>query len=177
MAKNIEFVQQRTIATRAAQVDLAAEWVWEEKTVANWDTDLTLLNTLMEAEQDAEAAMLASRGETDAALDQLHSLTGRCLRMAKNRYRDDAARMAVFYNLRAEAGSRAGKLQEALEWESAWEKTAATWSPLPNLTLAAFKAGRRPAGGLRHQAHPMGICRRRAGCPWPGAERELRGLV
>ena len=148
MAKNIEFVQQRTIATRAAQVDLAAEWVWEEKTVANWDTDLTLLNTLMEAEQDAEAAMLASRGETDAALDQLHSLTGRCLRMAKNRYRDDAARMAVFYNLRAEAGSRAGKLQEALEWESAWEKTAATWSPLPNLTLAAFKASRLAAAAL-----------------------------
>lgn len=148
MAKNIEFIHQRTVATRAAQADLAAEWVWEEKTLAEWDTGLTLLNTLMEAEQDSEAEMLAKRGETDAALDLLQSLTGRCLRMAKNRYREDSARMAVFQNLRVESGSRAGKLQEALEWESAWEKTGANWSPLPNLTLAGFKASRLAAAAL-----------------------------
>lgn len=148
MAKNIEFIHQRTVATRAAQADLAAEWVWEEKTLAEWDTGLTLLNTLMEAEQDSEAEMLAKRGETDAALDLLQSLTGRCLRMAKNRYREDSARMAVFQNLRVESGSRAGKLQEALEWESAWEKTGPSWSPLPNLTLAGFKASRLAAAAL-----------------------------
>lgn len=148
MASNIEFIQERAIATRAAQASLAATWVWDEKTLAQWDTDLSLLAILIESEQDTEAEMLAMRGDTDTALEILQSLTARCLRMAKNRYRDDAARMAVFQHLRSESGSRSGKLQEALEWESGWEKTEPAWVPLPGVLLAEFKTRRLAAAAL-----------------------------
>lgn len=147
MAQNIEFTQQRAIATTAAQKSLAPGWVWDEKTIVQWDADLDLLDTQMEAEQDAKAEMIAQRGTADSAIDTLHDLTARCLRMAKNRYRNDPAKLAVFQNLRADAGSRAGKLQDALEWESGWEKTDAAWVPLPGMTLAGFKTSRLAAGG------------------------------
>jgi hypothetical protein len=145
MAQNIEFTLQRAVATRAAQTSLSPGWVWEEKTLVQWDTSITGLETQMETETDAEAEMIAKRGETDAAIDALHSLTARSLRMAKNRYRNDPAKLAVFQNLRGDSGSRAGKIQDALEWESGWEKTDALWVPLPGITLANFKTSRLAA--------------------------------
>ena len=102
----------------------------------------------MEVEQDAEADYLAKRGETDTAIDSLHSLSGRCVRMAKNRYRDTPAKLEVIAGLRNDAASRSGKLQDALEWESAWEKLEPTWSPLPGVTLATFKPQRLAAMAL-----------------------------
>lgn len=145
MSKNIEFTLQRAVATRAAQVSLSPGWLWDEKTLLQWDNAITGLENQMEAETDTEAEMIAKRGETDAAIDTLHSLTARSLRMAKNRYRNDPAKLAVFHNLRADAGSRAGKIQDALEWESGWEKTDALWVPLPGMTLASFKTSRLAA--------------------------------
>lgn len=148
MAQNIEFILQRAVATNAAQVSLSPGWVWEEKTLVQWGTAITGLETQMETETDAEAEMIAKRGETDAAIDALHSTTARCLRMAKNRYRDLPAKLAVFQNLRADSGSRAGKIQDALEWESGWEKTDGVWVPLPGQTLAGFKTTRLAATTL-----------------------------
>ena len=148
MAQNIEFTLQRAVATSAAQTSLAGGWIWDEKTPAQWASSITTIETQMEAEADAEAEMIAKRGETDAAIDALHSTTARGLRMAKNRYRNDPAKLAVFHNLRADSGSRAGKIQDALEWESGWEKTDALWAPLPGQTLAGFKTTRLAATTL-----------------------------
>ncbi|MFA6545766.1 MAG: hypothetical protein WCS99_15215 [Limisphaerales bacterium] len=148
MAENIEFILQRAQATKAVQVSISASWVWEEKPVPQWDTSITALVTQMETTQDAEAEYLAKRGETYTAIDAIHTLSGRCLRMAKNRYRNDPAKLDVITRLRNNAGSYAGKLQDALEWESAWEKLDAAWSPLPGVTLATFKPQRIAALAL-----------------------------
>ena len=148
MAKNIEFTMQRSVATKAAQVSLSPGWVWDEKTLPQWDATIAALVTQMETEQDAQAEMLAKRGETDAAIDVLHSTTARSLRMAKNRFRDTPAKLAVFQTQRADAGSRTGMIQDALEWESGWEKTEPTWAPLPGQTLAGFKTSRLAATAL-----------------------------
>ena len=118
MAQNIEFTLQRAVATSAAQTTLAGGWIWDEKTPAQWASSITTIEIQMEAEADAEAEMIAKRGETDAAIDALHSTTARGLRMAKNRYRDLPAKLAVFHNLRADSGSRAGKIQDA-RWQVA----------------------------------------------------------
>ena len=148
MAENIPFTLQRAQATRAVQASIAGSWVWEEKTVAQWDTAIAALITQTEAAQDAEADYLAKRGEAYAAIDAIHSLAGRCLRMAKNRYRNDPAKLEVIATLRNDAGSHAGHLQDALEWESAWEKLDDEWSPLPGVTLATFKPQRLAALAL-----------------------------
>ena len=113
-----------------------------------WDTAITSFVAQMETEQDAEADYLAKRGETEAAIDSIHSLSGRSVRMAKNRYRNDPAKLEVTNRLHNAAASRAGKLQDALEWESAWEKLEPAWSPLPGVTLATFKPQRLAAMAL-----------------------------
>ena len=148
MAENIESTLQRAQATKAVQTSIAATWTWDEMTLPQWDTAITSFVTQMETEQDAEADYLAKRGETEAAIDSIHSLSGRSVRMAKNRYRNDPAKLEVTNRLHNAAASRTGKLQDALEWESAWEKLEPAWSPLPGVTLATFKPQRLAAMGL-----------------------------
>ena len=148
MAENITFTLQRAQATRAVQAAIAGSWVWEEKTILQWDADIAALIAQMETTQDAEADYLATRGTAYAAIDAIHSLAGRCLRMAKNRYRNDPAKLEVIANLHNDSGRHAGQLQDALEWESAWEKLDDAWSPLTGVTLATFKPQRLAAGTL-----------------------------
>ena len=50
-------------ATRDAQSTIAATWVWEEKTVVQWDGSLTAINTKKVAVSDLEADMLAKYAE------------------------------------------------------------------------------------------------------------------
>lgn len=148
MADNIPFILQRAQATKAVQTSISVAWTWDEMTLPQWDTAITSFVAQMEAEQDGEADYLAKRGETDTAIDTLHSLSGRSLRMAKNRYRNDPAKLDVIARLHNDSGSRAGKIQDALEWESAWEKLEPAWSPLPGVTLATFKPQRLAAAAL-----------------------------
>lgn len=148
MAENIPFTLQRSQATHSVQVSIAETWVWEEKTVVQWNAAIVALVAKMEAAQDAEADYLAKRGEAYAAITALHALAGRCLRMAKNRYRTDPAKLEVIANLRNDKASHAGQIQDALEWESAWEKLDDEWSPLPGVTLETFKPQRLAAGTL-----------------------------
>ena len=148
MAENTESTLQRAQSTKAVQTSIAATWIWDEMTLPQWDAASTSFVTQMETEQDAEADYLAKRGETDAAIDSIHSLAGRSVRMAKNRYRDTPAKLEVIARLRNDSASRSGKLQDALEWESAWEKLEPAWSPLPGVTLATFKPQRLAAMAL-----------------------------
>ena len=148
MAENTESTLQRAQSTKAVQTSIAGTWTWDEMTLLQWDTAIAAFVTQMETEQDAEADYLAKRGETDAAIDSIHSLAGRSVRMAKNRYRDTPAKLEVIARLRNDSASRSGKLQDALEWESAWEKLDAAWSPLPGVTLVTFKPQRLAAMAL-----------------------------
>jgi hypothetical protein len=142
MSESLEFVLQRAQGTRAAQAAILLAWVWEEKTLVQWDSSIAAFVLQMEAVEDADADVLGKRGELDAAIEALRSLTRRCLNIAKNKYRNTPAKLEVLAHLKVEAGSRSGKLQEALEWESAWEEVDAAWVPLTGVTLASFKTQR-----------------------------------
>ena len=87
--------------------------------------------------------MLAARGQWDVQLDILHHRTVQASVMAKAKFRNDPATLAVLAPLTASSNSRSETLAEALALESAWAKVAPTWSPLPANTLAAFKTLRK----------------------------------
>lgn len=148
MSDSLDFCLQRAQATRAAQAAIILVWVWEEKSLAQWDAAIAALILQIEAVEDADADTLGKRGDLDAALDALRSLTRRCLSIAKNKYRSTPAKLEVLANLHVEAGSRSGKIQESLEWESAWEEVDAAWVPLTGVTLATFKTQRLAAQTL-----------------------------
>ena len=148
MSDSIDFVLHRAQASRAAQAAIATGWVWEEKTVAQWDSGIAAFILQMEAVEDAAADALGKRGDLDAALEALRSLTRRCLSITKNKFRNTPAKLEVLGLLKVEASSRSGKLQEALEWESAWEEVDVAWVPLTGVNLTSFKTQRLAAQTL-----------------------------
>jgi hypothetical protein len=153
MGESIEFVKDRATKTLSAAKQLASQWTWQEKTVAEMEAALVAFIGDKDANppvagqeeitSDAERAMLAARGAWDAQLDTLHRRTMQGVGMAKSRHRDDPAKLAVLAPLTARGDSRSVTLDEALAWESAWAQVDPAWAPLPANTLPAFQALRR----------------------------------
>lgn len=89
MAQTYEFTLDRAQKTRDAQDEIQAKWLWSEKTLAQWDADIAALETQNETLATTTAAMLAKRGETDTALDNLDQWTGEGLTLMRLRLRND----------------------------------------------------------------------------------------
>lgn len=118
-------------ATRDAQSTIAATWVWEEKTVVQWDGSLTAINTKKVAVSDLEADMLGKRATYETTNGLLHERTVEGLGMARVKWRKDDAKKKILSNLSASGGGRETVQNEAQAWESVWEKFDATWVPNP----------------------------------------------
>ena len=71
----ISVVRTRAQATRDVQVEIAAQWVWPDKTLAQWDTDLTLLTEKERNENAAEQEEHAIRAQRNAAYKSLERFT------------------------------------------------------------------------------------------------------
>ena len=138
MGESIEFIKARAIATLAAANAVASQWVWQEKTIAQMETQHQGITAQENLVGDANGPMLTARAEWDAALDTLHVRTMQGVAMAKTRFRNNPVKLALVENLEARGDSRAAILREALEWEKAWKQTEQTWSPMPANTFAAF---------------------------------------
>jgi hypothetical protein len=143
MAQTYEFTLDRAQKTRGAQDEIKARWTWSEKSLEQWDASIAALIAQNEARALKETAMLAKRGETDTALDQLNSWTGEGLTLMRLRLRNEAEKLATLSTLSANGTSRANKLKEALEWENAWSKIDATFAPTTENTFAAFQTLRK----------------------------------
>jgi hypothetical protein len=166
MPESLNFILTRAIATRNAQESVKDKWVWEEKMVAQWDADVAAARAQQEAVSQQETEMLAQRSALDVALEELHRQTMQGVAMAKVRYRGDAAKRALVKGLSAKGGSRNAILKEALAWESAWEKTDATWSPTVENTFAEFEF-------LRKQCQTLQANASQSRANWRAAAEEL----
>lgn len=89
---SLEAAILRGQATRDAQTAIAATWVWDEKTVAQWNTELTAINTKKVAVSDLEGDMLAKRATYDNGIALLHDRTVEGLGMARVKWRKDDAK-------------------------------------------------------------------------------------
>lgn len=160
MGESTDFVKDRGIKTISAAQQIAGSWTWQEKTIPQMQAALVAIigdNTATppvvgqeETASAVEQVMLAARGTWDVQLDVLHRRTVQGVGMVRNKYRGDAAKLAVVGNLTARGSSRKETLDDALAWESAWGQVDAAWAPLPANTLAAFKTLRNQCEeGLR----------------------------
>lgn len=136
----IEVITLRAQATRDAQTTIAATWLWEEKTVAEWNTALDALNTKKVAVSDLDADQLAARAAYEPTIEALHELTVEGLALARVKWRKDPARKKILSKLSAIGGGRENVQGEAQAWESVWEKFDDTWAPTATNTIAAFRA-------------------------------------
>lgn len=143
MATNYDFTLDRARKTQDAQNSIQAKWIWADKTLAQWDATIQALQTLKEAAAQAVAENLAKRGALDTALDQLDAWTGEGLTLMRLRLRNDPATLATLSTLTANGTSRSIKLQEALDWQQAWQQIDPTFVPTKDNTLAAHTALRQ----------------------------------
>jgi hypothetical protein len=126
-------------ATRDAQTAIAATWVFEEKTVVQWDDTLTAIDAKKVATSDLEGDMLAKRASYQNTIVLLHERTVEGLGLARVKWRKDEAKKAILSTLSASGGGRETVQEQAQAWESVWEKFDATWNPSPTNTIAAFR--------------------------------------
>ncbi len=138
MPSSLEFIVSRARATLSVQELVQCKWVWEEKPIDGWKADIQGFNDLETAEQNAEAAMLECRGRYDEAQATLHDLTVQGVKMARIRYRKDAAKLAIVNRLSADGQSREQILDQAREWSAAWAQLDPGWSPILENTLTDF---------------------------------------
>ena len=135
---------ERALYTLAAQKQIADRWVWTEKDVATWETELAAITTTETGLRDrhgaAHAAWSVAEADWSVGLEELHAATVTGVGVARIRWRRDAERRLVLAALEAGGSTAEEILREAAGWEAAWAELEPTLVPAPGLTLAAFQA-------------------------------------
>jgi hypothetical protein len=135
---SIVFVKERAQATRDAQAQVAAQWLWPERTLAQWDADITGLGTLEAAEAAASAAATAEGATLDGELADVETLCRTVVQVGRAHFRGDEVKGALFQSVRVDASGRQALLSSAQEVHAAWEEADAAWSPWAGVTLAVL---------------------------------------
>lgn len=136
---SIEAIILRAQATSDTQAAIAATWVWDEKTPAEWFADLTAIDTKKIAVSDLEGAQLLARADFQNTITTLHDRTVEGLGMARVKWRKDAAKKAILSTLSASGGGRETVEREAQAWESVWQSFDDTWQPSATNNIADFR--------------------------------------
>lgn len=138
MSSSLLEIEARLQATRDAQTTIAADWVWEEMTVVQWDTQVTGFDTRKAAAVTQEGVMLNARASYEGSIDQLHGKTVLALKLARIKWRDDAPRRTVLSTLHASGKARDSVEKEAQAFAAVWAEFDAAWAPDPLGALADF---------------------------------------
>jgi hypothetical protein len=138
--KSLEFVKQRLIATRNAQVALTAKWQWPEKTVVQWDSDIAGLTQLENTESATRAVLIEHAGQWDAAVAQLYTHARDVARLGRTRFRLDAGKAALFNRVHVQSRGRSGLCKYAATVRDRWQQADPRWQPLPEMQLSAFSS-------------------------------------
>ncbi len=136
----MKFILKRAQATQNAQITVQSTWIWDDKPVLQWDTDIKALRAQQTVVSTKEADMMAKRGVYVKTLDDIHARTVQAVAMFKVRYKHTPEKLAVVQNLSARGDSRDDVLTEARELTSAWNELDPTWAPTTANTLAALQA-------------------------------------
>ena len=99
MRIGIGFILDRAKTTRHAQEDLKFSWMWNEKTLEQWDNEIAGLQRMQEAFSTAEFSRNSTRAALDADLQDLHRRTMQWLAMAKFHFREDLAKYEAIKRL------------------------------------------------------------------------------
>lgn len=141
----MKFIIKRALATQSAQIAVQSTWVWDDKPVTQWDTDIKALQAQQTVVSTKDTDMLTKRGLYDKTLDDIHARTVQAVAMFKVRYKHTPEKLAVVQNLSARGDSRDDILSEAKDLTSAWTELDPAWTPTTTNTLAALQALRATA--------------------------------
>src|SRR5262245_61615669 len=128
---SIEFTRSRAQATRDTQASLVtppANWLWPEKTVIQWDTDITTLDQQI-AEESAKRTQWRNAAELwQAAIDRIQQLTRDVARAGLYHFRNDPVKRLLFESLATDGRSRAEVYEQGLAARESWVEADASWT-------------------------------------------------
>ncbi len=128
---SLEFARTRAQATRDAQVNLAApptSWVWPQRTVPLWDTDLTVFDQLRIAESATRADWRNAAESWQVDLNEIQSITRLVAKIGRVHFRQDAVKRVAFEKLATDGDSRADVYAQGLKARDVWERADPAWT-------------------------------------------------
>jgi hypothetical protein len=143
MRAGINFIITRAKTTRHAQEDLKSIWIWNERTLDQWDNEIADLQRMQETCSSAKFARNSARAALDAGLQEMHRRTMQFLAMAKFHFRNEPSMFEAINRLTSCGEGRRAIAQEAMDLESAWQKAGQEWAPTEVNTFASFQALRK----------------------------------
>ena len=143
---SIDFLKNRVDKTRSVQTQIAADWLWSLRTVAQWQADGEALDKTVEGSlaniaTEAHTIAEAARGDLDTRLEAIHAQTLAVVGVMRVRAQRQPESKAVVDELSAREVSRSGIEKEGAACLSAWklEFGGAAFVPAAELTYAGFR--------------------------------------
>nr|WP_309690436.1 hypothetical protein [Armatimonas sp.] len=137
---DIDAIRARVQATRDVQAVIAQEWTWQEKSVAQWDTDLAQLTQHEQAESATEQAEHDIRTQRNDAYKALERRTMQSVALLKVSARSNAAHTELLGKLPGTPKGRPQVLARAQAVSDAWKQIAPSFAPTPELTQPKLEA-------------------------------------
>lgn len=104
--QSIDFMKSRAQATRNAQVNIAATWVWSEKTVEKWNSDVNKLDELQQDESSKRTQWRSAAEAWEDDLVEMQQITRDVKRAGSFKFRNEPPKLALFDTLRTDGESR-----------------------------------------------------------------------
>lgn len=136
--KSIPFVLDRAAASRNAQAEIATQWVWQEKSLIQWDADIAALKNAQLAELDARVSFQNNTEEWDVLLGQIEGNVRKILRLAKTHFRNDPVKSAMFEGFSPVRGGRDRIYNFGREVLEVWDNTDSAWNPYPGIDVGGL---------------------------------------
>jgi hypothetical protein len=138
--ESIEFIFDRLVATHSAAVTLTGSWQWPEKSVAQFETDVSGFDALRQQEGAADLAVRQAAGQWDAVLSSVATQASAVKRYAVTKFRQDEGKSRMWRSIDLVYNSRPAIYRVGCLVRDAWRESDQTWVPEPGLTFASFSA-------------------------------------
>lgn len=136
--RSIEWAVDRALASRNVQAEIIAVYLWPERTVLQWDADLTAIESARLLELQGRVAVKSQAELLDSSLADIESISRKVVRLAKTRYRNQRVPSGMYADLRITAVSRDVIIDEGREVLETWLSVEAAWEPSEGLTTGSF---------------------------------------
>jgi hypothetical protein len=131
-------VKERALASRSAQAEVAALYVWPQRTLLEWDGDIASLDALETAKVAARVAWREASAAWEATVLAVQRQAQDVVRLAATTFRDQPLKAAQFDAITRRSYGRVGVYEFGVAVYEAWKKVDAAWQPLPGMASALF---------------------------------------
>jgi hypothetical protein len=114
------FVLRRARATRKAQETVKEKWLWEKRTLLDWDVAIQAVEDQEAIAMESDTALTTAQTSLTSGYRALRNCTIQNLGLLKLTYRKDSIRLAQLANLSARGGKYQNIFEDALALKAVW---------------------------------------------------------